>query len=281
MEIFTTSESIHNYILALKESKLQVGFVPTMGALHKGHFSLIEQCKRENNVCVVSIFVNPTQFNNKQDLDTYPNTLEQDKQFLEELDCDILFLPTIKDIYPNYPEVDLLNINLGKLNTELEAKHRPGHFDGVATVVNRLFKAVPSHKGYFGRKDFQQILVIKKLITTQKFDITIIECDTVRESDGLAMSSRNVKLSKKERNEAALINEALNYIKDNYLKLGIQGSIEKATEIINESSILEIEYLKVVNSNLEEVSNSTSEKLIICTAVYAGKTRLIDNINLN
>ena len=232
MKVFSKSTLIRKYLLSLKTNNKSIGFVPTMGALHKGHSSLIKQSKFENDITVVSIFINPTQFNNKTDLATYPKTLAADKDLLKKLKCDILFLPDVKDIYPNYPKIDFLDIDLGKLNTTLEAKHRQGHFKGVATVVNCLFKAVPATFSYFGKKDFQQILVIKKLIETQNVDITVVECETVREKDGLAMSSRNVKLSEQERKDAGLLYKALSYIQHNY-KDGIDKSIQKAADKIN------------------------------------------------
>lgn len=254
-----------------------VGFVPTMGALHRGHLSLVSKAVAENAVVVVSIFVNPTQFNDQKDLKRYPRNLNADLALLEPSGCHLVFAPEPEEIYP---ERDNRKFNFGPLEEVMEGKHRPGHFNGVAQVVSKLFKIVKPDKAYFGWKDFQQLAIIKNMVKQLSLPVEIIPCPIVREESGLAMSSRNELLSAKERENAALIYRTLSEAK----KLKGQKSVNElkkwAVEKINQNPWLTVEYFEIVDDeNLRPVENWNEKKTKVgCIAVYCGKVRLIDNI---
>lgn len=218
MKIFKKSSDIHEYLCSINIKGKIIGFIPTMGALHLGHISLIEQAKRNNHFTVCSIFVNPTQFNNSTDFEKYPSTLEQDINQLEKAGCRILFLPSVKEIYPEGIEKKY-EYELGYLETVLEGKYRPGHFQGVCQVVDRLLQIIPANYLYLGQKDYQQCMVIKKLIELKRYNTSLIICPTLREKDGLAMSSRNMRLSSEERKIAGKIYESLIHLKNPMLHL--------------------------------------------------------------
>ena len=209
MRVFETILSLQKEITSLKKNN-SIGFVPTMGALHKGHLSLIKQAKLENNIVVVSIFVNPTQFDNKADLDKYPSTLENDLKLLKKVHCDLVFVPSVKEIYSEYIQSE--SFNFGGIENEMEGKFRDGHFNGVGTIVKRLFTIVKPNNAYFGEKDFQQLQIIKKLVEIEKLPIEIIGCKIFRENDGLAMSSRNTRLEPAYRDVAPFIFKTLKKI---------------------------------------------------------------------
>ena len=253
-----------------------IGFVPTMGALHKGHISLVEQAVLENETVVVSIFVNPTQFNNADDLEKYPRTLESDMELLEETGCKYVFVPNAKEVYP---EPDKRKFNFGELETVMEGKHRPGHFNGVAQVVSKLFDIVKPDKAYFGLKDFQQLAIIKEMVNQLKLPIDIVACEIIREKNGLAMSSRNELLTPDQRNNAAVIYKTL-YTAN---KLKEQKSVEKlakwVVETINKNPFLNVEYFEIVDTNKLQPITNWNEKLtkIGCVAAFCGDVRLIDN----
>ncbi len=257
-----------------------VGFVPTMGALHKGHLSLVQKAVDENPLVVVSIFVNPTQFNDSKDLDRYPRTLVADMKLLETTGCQIVFAPDVTEIYP---EPDTRKFDFGQLDKVMEGKHRPGHFNGVAQVVSKLFEMVQPQKAYFGLKDFQQLAVIKNMVKQLNLSVEIVPCPIIREESGLAMSSRNELLSSEERANAAAISQTLFKAKE--LKTGKTVSeLEKwVTETINKNPYLEVEYAEIVDdTELQSVKNWDEQSVkILCVAVFCGKIRLIDNIVLN
>jgi pantoate--beta-alanine ligase len=254
-----------------------VGFVPTMGALHNGHLSLVERAFVENDYVVVSIFVNPTQFNNKEDLKLYPRTLEKDLALLHAFKNLIIFAPNIDEIYPKN-EV-FTPIDLGNLDKVLEGEYRPGHFQGVVHVVHNLFKMVMPNKAYFGMKDFQQLAVIKFMNKHYGFPVEIVPCETLREESGLAMSSRNMRLSETEKEDALIIWGTLKFIEENKSNFSPQSLQEKAISFFNQGN-LELEYLKIVDSEkLTEVFDWKSTN-VCCIAAYCGKVRLIDNLLL-
>lgn len=256
------------------------GFVPTMGALHAGHISLVRQAVSENKTVVVSIFVNPTQFNDPNDLERYPRNLKADLELLEKTGCHIVFAPTAKEIYP---EPDTRRFNFGALETVMEGKHRPGHFNGVAQVVSKLFEIVRPDKAYFGLKDFQQLAIVKEMVAQLKLQVEIVPCPIVREESGLAMSSRNELLTADERKNAATISQTLFEAK----KLtGKKTVIELAgwiSETINKNPYLSVEYVEIVDERQLQPVKSWDEngEKVCCVAVFCGKVRLIDNIVFN
>lgn len=258
----------------------QVGFVPTMGALHEGHISLVERARRENDVVVVSVFVNPTQFNDPNDLRNYPRTPEADRAMLEKAGTDIVFMPRVEDIYP---EPDTRVFDFGSVDKVMEGATRPGHFNGVAQVVSRLFELVKPAKAYFGLKDFQQIAVIKAMIAQLGSEVRIVECPIVREADGLAMSSRNTLLDAAHRGAAPRIYASMLAGIEKAKEGMSPREVERfVTDSINSDPLLEVIYFKVVNAATLEDAERWDESGGIqgCAAVQAGSVRLIDNIRL-
>lgn len=255
----------------------QVGFVPTMGALHLGHLSLVERAAGENPVVVVSIFVNPTQFNDPDDLKRYPRNLEADLQLLSDTGCSIVFAPAPEEIYP---EPDTRKFDFGSLERVMEGKHRPGHFNGVAQVVSRLFDIVKPARAYFGLKDFQQLAIINAMVKQLSLPVDIVACDIVREKSGLAMSSRNELLTPEQRKEAALIYDTLTRAVQLAGEKSVQELEEWVTVTINNSESLNVEYFEVVDNESLQHVHSWQEKggKTGCIAVFCGKIRLIDNI---
>lgn len=263
----------------LKGSK--IGLVPTMGALHSGHLSLVDASKKECEITVVSIFVNPAQFNNLEDLENYPKTLNEDIQLLEAQDCDILFLPSVQEIYPNQHDI---SISFGDLETNLEGSFRPGHFQGVGLVVSKLFNICQPDSAFFGQKDLQQFFIIKKLIDQLSFPIDLKMVQTSREENGLAMSSRNLRLSESERSEAAIIYRSLLTAKELLLNgQDIQNVIRIAKELFAANGRLQLEYFEIVETdNFESIKEVTNPKrTALCVAGFIGNVRLIDNLLLN
>ncbi len=254
-----------------------IGLVPTMGALHEGHLSLVNRCRKENDVVVVSVFVNPTQFNNKEDLRTYPRTEEADRALLESAGCDIAFMPTVEEIYP---EPDTRVFALGRVADVMEGAMRPGHFNGVAQIVSKLFMFVEPDRAYFGEKDFQQIAVIRSMVKSEGFKLEIVPCPIVREADGLAKSSRNVRLTPEMRKVAPNIARILNESKE-YAKSHTVGETEKyVVDAINSYDGMEIEYYQIVDGiSLEHLTSWDETGYAVgCVTVYCGDVRLIDNI---
>jgi len=276
---FETVSELKSFIKSKKDSGKTIGFVPTMGALHQGHISLIEQA-RTNDIVICSIFVNPTQFNNANDLDKYPRTLDADIQLLEHQHCDVLFAPDVNEMYPEGSK--LLDLDLEGFDNVMEGIFRPGHFQGMITVVHNLLTIVTPDKAYFGEKDFQQLAIVKFMVKKLQLPVTIIGCPTVREADGLAMSSRNIHLTIAERQQAPIIYETIKKcasLKGNFTPQQLSNYIK---QVIEESGVFKLEYIAFINAaTLHELTQWNSEDLLrVCIAVITSKTRLIDNVEL-
>ncbi|MDR1156278.1 MAG: pantoate--beta-alanine ligase [Bacteroidales bacterium] len=278
MEVIETKEALTQALQHCRDSRISIGFVPTMGALHPGHISLVERCRKENGVVVVSIFVNPTQFNDQSDLANYPRTLEEDLYKLSSAGCDYVFAPSVEEMYP---EEDTRVFDFGMLDKVMEGAYRPGHFNGVAQIVSRLFDAVQPDKAYFGEKDFQQLAIIRRMVAMMNDPIRIVGCPIVREADGLAMSSRNMRLTPEQRKNALEIAHTLLACRE---KIGCVplGELKKwVVDRINHTPGLRTEYFDIVDrDSLQPVSEYKENALQACIAVYAGAVRLIDNIRL-
>ncbi len=279
MNVFEQAAELSQFLAKERKKGRSVGFVPTMGALHNGHISLINAAKRDNDVIVASIFVNPTQFNNANDLSKYPRTPEPDKALLENNGCDILFTPSVTEIYP---EKDTTVFDLGGLDILMEGKFRPGHFNGVAMVVKRLLEIVKPDNAYFGEKDFQQLAIIRYMVRYEKLPVNIIGCPTLREPSGLAMSSRNMRLTEQERKEAAAIYRAFVEAKENTKKFPPQKVKQLFENTINQYPVFKFEYFEIVDSEtlLPFEEWDTNQKAIGCVALWIRDVRLIDNMLL-
>lgn len=279
MLIFTKKNELSEQLETLRNKGLKLGFVPTMGALHKGHISLIETSRQQADVTICSVFVNPTQFNDKGDLERYPRTPEQDTAMLREAGCDILFLPSVAEIYDGSPDEQ---IDLGYLNHILEAAHRPGHFDGVAQVVSRFFKIVKPDLAFFGSKDYQQVMVVKRLAEVLHLPVHIIACPIIRESDGLAMSSRNTLLSAEERQAAAQVPQLLNQAKALQKQNNPDTVRRNITEMASAIPNSRLDYFEIADAlTLKPLQSwQEAEKAVALVAIYIGRTRLIDNLIL-
>lgn len=283
MKTFSTTNALTKYLSQLIENNYTIGLVPTMGALHKGHLSLVTKAMTENSIVVVSIFVNPTQFNNEDDLIKYPRTLENDKLLLESLNYNdlIIYAPSAKDIYNN--EIKSKHYSFGGLEYEMEGAFREGHFDGVGTIVSRLLHVVNPNRAYFGEKDFQQLQIIKKLVKIEGLDVDIVGCPILREQDGLAMSSRNTRLKKEYRIAAPFIYKTLKSAK---LKFGTK-SAKEVTEWVQQQfenePLLELEYFTIASTKTLKpiMRKRVNSKYRAFIAAYADDVRLIDNIALN
>ncbi len=280
MELFRKKENLTQHIQTLKSKGLIIGFVPTMGALHDGHLTLVRQAQAECDVVVVSIFVNPTQFNNKDDLRFYPRKEAEDLAMLEKIGCNIVFAPDEKEMYP---EPDTRQFNLGPLASTMEGEFRPGHFNGVAQVVTKLFEIVQPYKAYFGQKDFQQLAIITAITKELKYPIEIVPVPTVREQDGLAMSSRNERLTQEQRAMAPVIYKTLKSAVELQHSMTVEEVEQWVIHQIHTSSTMKVEYFKIVNAEtLRPIRNWHEKcKIIGCIAVYCGDVRLIDNIFFN
>ncbi|MDP4600259.1 MAG: pantoate--beta-alanine ligase [Polaribacter sp.] len=280
MKIFKKRDQLKSFLEESKKNKKTIGFVPTMGALHKGHLFLIEQAKKKNDLTVASIFVNPTQFNNQEDLDNYPKTLEKDIELLESVSCDVLFVPTIDEIY--HKNVVSNKFDFDGLEHEMEGKYRAGHFDGVGTIVKTLFEIVSPKNAYFGEKDFQQLQIIKKLVTKNQLPISIKGCAIYREKDGLAMSSRNARLSSEQRKVAPIIYKILKKVKKKFPE-ETEGEISEWVENqFKNHPFLQLEYFTIADEKSLKPINikEFDKKYRAFIAVFAGNIRLIDNIQL-
>ena len=279
MQIFTKVFDLQNHLSQLRAKGLSLGFVPTMGALHSGHLALINHASRENDISLISIFVNPTQFNNKSDLEKYPRQVDSDIAKLEETGCDLIFLPSEDEMYPEKVEADKIDLN--GLDTVMEGAHRPGHFDGVATIVGRFFEIINPTRAYFGEKDFQQLLIIRQLTKVMKLDVEIIPHPIERSEKGLALSSRNQLLSSDDQEKSLIIWQSLNWMKDNYENYTSNELINLVSERFKGSD-LELEYAQIVNENtltpIDSWSNTDHARAFI--AAYISGVRLIDNLQL-
>lgn len=279
MEILYTRNELIKYREFIKNQNKSIGFVPTMGALHQGHMSLIDSAHQNSDIVIASIFVNPTQFNNQSDFLHYPITLDQDLELLLQHQCDAVFIPSVDEIYPkeNYQPY---KVDIGNLDHLLEGEKRPGHFNGVIEIVYILFDLVQPDKVFFGVKDYQQVMVIEKLIEKLNQKIQLFKCNTVRDSDGLAISSRNSRLSPKEREISLNLYAILQKMKESYLKEDISILKKSYIDILNSIENVHVDYLDIVDyQTLESLKgwNSKDQNLGIL-AVYVGNVRLIDNL---
>jgi len=279
MIIIKRTQKLKDFISEFQLGGKKIGFVPTMGALHDGHISLIKKSKSQNSLTICSIYVNPTQFNNVIDLNKYPVTLEKDIDKLEVAACDILFLPSTEEMYVNN-EVNE-HYDLGMLEHILEGKYRPGHFQGVCTIVDKLLKAIKPNTLYLGKKDYQQCIVINKMITDKKYEVRLEICETIREPRGLAMSSRNLRLNEVERIDALKIIETLINIKKNIKPGNLEEIKIKATKYLTKNGY-KVDYTEIADAaTLEIVSDWDGKaKLVALVAAYLNNVRLIDNIIL-
>lgn len=281
MIILRHSSDLRSYLRTIRSSSDRIGFVPTMGALHEGHLSLIKESKAHTELTVCSIFVNRTQFNNSDDFDKYPVTIESDIRLLESHGCDILFMPDEKEIYPDAASKEK-NFDLGYLETILEGKYRPGHFQGVCLIVEKLLNIAEPNILFLGQKDFQQCLVIKKLIKLMQKNIEVRIVPTQRQADGLAMSSRNLRLNPSERARAPQLYEALRFIKENLS--GVAFPVLKNQAIASlENQGFRVDYLELANENDLQIVTEPQQKdnLVILVAAFLNEVRLIDNLLIN
>lgn len=265
-------------INSLKASNKKIGFVPTMGALHEGHQSLVTKSVAENDVCVVSIFVNPTQFNNASDLEKYPRTLERDAQLLASAGCEVIFAPEAAEVYDPSEIQNQFEFDFGGLDKVMEGKFRPGHFNGVVQIVSKLFDIVQPDKAYFGEKDFQQLAIIHRMVKLMNFPIEIIDCPIIRETSGLAMSSRNERLSTEQRKKATEISKVLFESRNFAAQFSPAALTQWVVDRINAIDGLEVEYYEIVNSESLQTITEWDGSSVGCIAVFCGEVRLIDNI---
>jgi pantoate--beta-alanine ligase len=282
MRVFYSSTELTHFLNSNPSKGKFVGFVPTMGALHEGHGSLIAVSLKENDLTIVSIFVNPTQFNNASDLDKYPRPFKQDISYLETLDNNIVvFAPKATDLYSD--KVRSKAYRFGGLEHEMEGKHRPGHFDGVGTVLNLLFRLINPTRAYFGQKDYQQLQIVRKLVQIEKLPITIVGCPIHRAKSGLAMSSRNKRLTHLQTSEAAVLFKALTYAKQAFKTKSIAQINQDIALLFAQNNHLELEYFEIAKSDTLKtaIRKRKNTKYRAFLAVFAGPVRLIDNVALN
>ena len=277
MKVIHTIEDLQAGLSVLKAQGKKVGLVPTMGALHAGHASLVKRSVNENDVTVVSVFVNPTQFNDKNDLVKYPRTLEADCKLLEDCGATLVFAPSVEEMYP---EPDTRQFGYAPLDTVMEGAFRPGHFNGVCQIVSKLFDAVKPHRAYFGEKDFQQLAIIREMVPQMKFDLEIVGCPIVREEDGLALSSRNARLSSDERENALNISRTLFKSRTFAATHSVSETQKMVEDAIAAAPGLRLEYFEIVDGNtLQKIGDWNETSYAVgCITVFCGEVRLIDNI---
>ncbi|NMB50001.1 MAG: pantoate--beta-alanine ligase [Bacteroidales bacterium] len=278
MEIIETVYALDRFLRPFRDEGKSIGLVPTMGSLHEGHVALVKQCVGANDVSVVSVFVNPTQFNDKEDFRLYPCNSEADCKLLESLGVTVAFVPSVEEMYP---EPDTRVFDFGMLDKVMEGRFRPGHFNGVAQIVSKLFYAVKPSRAYFGEKDFQQLAIVRDMVRQLAIPVEIVGVPIVREESGLALSSRNLRLSDEQRQKAAEIYRSLRFSADFVGKKSIQETIDFVTNRINQIESLRVEYFDIVDGNtLQSVSDWNESAYIVgCIAVFCGDVRLIDNIS--
>ncbi len=280
MQVFQQISEIKTYISSQKQQHKTIGFVPTMGALHQGHISLINESKKVCDITVCSIFVNPTQFNNANDLTHYPRTPEVDRPLLEQAGCDVLYMPDVKDIYPT---TDTRQFNFGYIDTILEAEHRPGHYNGVGQVVSILLRGIEPNKAFFGSKDYQQVMIVKALVKLLKLPVEIISCPILREDDGLAMSSRNMLLTPEERKIASLVPKMMEGARDIAKQIGVSDAKLYIHNEVAQVPIMKLDYYEVCDTETLEplTALKPNQPAISLIAVFVGNIRLIDNWMIN
>ena len=279
MKVLKSKKTLIDYVERQREMGKKIGFAPTMGALHEGHLSLYKAAKKENDEVISSIFVNPTQFNNPDDFQKYPKTLEKDLELLEKAGVDAVYVPNVEEMYPD--GLNSKKYDFDGLENEMEGKYRPGHFDGVGTIVEELFRQVQPHNAYFGEKDYQQLAIIKKMVEKTKLPVKIHGVPTLREEDGLAMSSRNVRLTETQRKEATIIYETLEKVKEWFKVLSVEEIKLRVLEIFRNSNF-ELEYFIIADEKtLKETDYFYKDKNYRAFIVaYADTVRLIDNMHL-
>ena len=277
MKLVHTINELRTELEVLRKVGKKIGFVPTMGALHNGHASLVRRAVEENDIVVVSVFVNPTQFNDKNDLLKYPRTLEADCELLKKVGAAYVFAPSVEEIYP---EPDTRQFSYAPLDTVMEGKFRPGHFNGVCQVVSKLFMIVEPDKAYFGEKDFQQLAIIREMVKQMKFLLEIVGCPIVREEDGLALSSRNARLSDEQRQQALNISKTLFASQEYAVAHSVAETQKFVEDSIASSEGLELEYFELVDGiTLQKISDwNEADYVVGCITVFCGEVRLIDNI---
>jgi pantoate--beta-alanine ligase len=280
MKIFSKKKDLKDCLTAHKSSNKTIGFIPTMGALHSGHLSLIKKAQQKNDIVVVSLFVNPTQFDNTKDLEKYPKTIKKDIALLDSVCCDILFSPSVEEIYEN--NVSSESFNFDGIENQMEGKFREGHFNGVGTIVKTLFKIVAPHKAYFGQKDFQQLQVIKKMVKKHDLKVKVKGCPIFREKDGLAMSSRNARLSKEQRAAAPLVYKVLKEVRKRFNTQSILEITQWVESQFKNHPSLRLEYFTIADErSLESIEvRESHKKHRAFIAVFADEIRLIDNLHL-
>lgn len=281
MTVFVKQNELKDYLKSFWDEKKSIGFVPTMGALHQGHLSLMSESLKKNSLTVVSIFVNPTQFNNPEDLKKYPRTLDSDVEKIKNLDSNIIvYAPTVDDIYEG--KTESTSFKYDGLEFQMEGKHRPGHFDGVGTIVKKLFEIVKPSNAYFGEKDFQQLQIVKKLVEKHKIPVKINGCKIHREANGLAMSSRNERLSKEERSKASFIFKTISEAAKLFSKKSAQEVSNWVNDQFKKQNTFELEYFEIADEAtlIECKRKSKNKKYRAFIAVFVNNIRLIDNISL-
>ncbi len=275
MEIIHTIKALKTFLQTFQNEKKKVALVPTMGALHKGHLSLIKMAQQQADVVVCSIFVNPTQFTDPKDLEKYPRPLVHDIKLLKKVGCNVVFMPSVKEMYPA-PEN--WQINLGPAEFLLEGEFRKGHYQGVTQIVKKLFDAVNPDVAFFGQKDFQQVLMIKNMINHFNLPVKLVSCAIIREEDGLAMSSRNIHLSTSDRKNALILSKSLAFAKDNFKQLSLTELLSQAVTMIKNTPGVVLDYFTIVNGDtLLPIADKNEKNPVALVAAKVGETRLIDN----
>lgn len=279
MHVFRKVENLQDFVKNLKQEGKKIGFVPTMGALHEGHRSLIIKAYEQCDWVICSIFVNPTQFNDQKDLEKYPRTLENDMALLADYSDRLsIYHPTVSEMYPDHQNVEV--VDYGYLTSELEAKYRPGHFDGMVDIVRRLLDHVQPDVAFFGKKDYQQLAIIRKFVRDEDIPVGIIGCSIIRENDGLALSSRNVRLSDRDRKIALSLNLALNKLKNNEEGKSLENLLKDTKEMYFANDEIKLEYMECVDAQTLEICETWNDALdiVCCIAAHVGDVRLIDNM---
>jgi pantoate--beta-alanine ligase len=277
LRVFTTKKELQQYLLVRRNIGKTIGLVATMGALHRGHLSLIEQARQKTDEIVCSIFVNPTQFNDPKDLEKYPRTLEADMALLEQAGCDVLFSPPINEIYDDNEQ---WHLDIGEPEFLLEGKFRPGHYQGVTHVVYILFDIVKPDVAFFGQKDYQQFMIISQMVEQLHIPVKLVMCPIMREADGLAMSSRNVHLTAEDREHALILSKTLNWVKDHFDRGQISLLKKEAEQMIGAEPGVELDYFEISDGDTLHPADKNSKKIVALVAAKVGKTRLIDNVIL-
>ncbi|WP_233164510.1 pantoate--beta-alanine ligase [Pedobacter sp. ASV28] len=282
LKIVQTIAELERSLKALPTGGSKIALVPTMGALHNGHLSLIETAQQYADVVVCSIFVNPTQFTDPKDLEKYPRPLAHDIKMLTDAGCNFVFMPSVKEMYPTYPTPENWHIDLGSAEFVLEGESRKGHYQGVTQIVKKLFDAVKPDIAFFGQKDFQQVLMIKNMVKALELQVQIVTCPIIREEDGLAMSSRNIHLSETDRKHALVLSKALAYVSNNYHKEELNVLLDNAKIMINGTEGIVLDYFTLADGEtLLPIKDKSAKHPVALVAAKVGETRLIDNVIIN